>query len=1001
MADVLFGGRVAVKEELGRGAMGVVHRAELEGETVAIKILHAHLTADVAVVGRFVREHQALRRVQHPNVVKVNDLVIGDPLIGMVMEYLDATDLSVVLRDDQPDPAQAVTMMADIAAGVAAIHKANVVHRDLKPANIMITDDGGQAKITDFGISRLLSADEAGRTTATIGTPLYMSPESAGSGDPIGSPSDIYSLGVILFEMLVGQPPFTGSEPLAVAVAHVNNPPPSVGGVPDELSSLIDSMLSKIPGERPTAVEVEERLRALAPSMSGNIDPVIVPTEKSPSLTLEAVGSDDGRSSSSSDFGSAGETAVINLLDGPGQAGSPGSAGEDTDQTAVVAGVGAQSLGSVDHTSVAGPPMAYSPGSGNPMLETDPAAVAVGAGLGSTPGVGLADDNPTVISPIGATEPSVNLLNRTGESGVDGTATMGSPPFNGSTLGGGRALEMGVDDGPSRVPVMAAIGGVLLVGLLLVMAFRPGGWLRSSTDEGPSIAYSFTPTLASNGLITTRLWSFNPDEALVQADVVITNTTEDEIDLNHYEVMPAFVDRDEFLDSLTPNPDEVRTAGGARGSDGASGGTLTVARFTDRSLGEGQTFRIRYSFTAPEETSGLAGLEELAFDQQAAEIDFLATIPSADVPVEVKVDQLELDPSELALDVGATAAVSLTGSLADGEEALPALLELASWTVEDPSVATVSGNGLLRTVNGEAEGQTMLVVQLGEVEVEILIVVGEELSGPNAPSVTLPSTTSETSETTDPEEPSTTETTEEEVIPDLTMSSLGVTVNDDGSFRITFQTNLCTIANYQGAGQSYITPGWPNVVDRCWESHAQPFTAVDPGSYTVSVSSRSADGQQATRTATVVVEEPEEPVENLTMSALGVTVNADGSFRITFQTNLCTIANYQGAGQSYVTPGWPDVTGTCWESHGQPFTAVDPGSYEVTVSSRSADGQQATRRATVVISEPGTTETTTDTTEPTTETSEPTTETSTETTGTITVPTSDETAGTISTPTLP
>jgi len=106
----------------------------------------------------------------------------------------------------------------------------------------------------------------------------------------------------------------------------------------------------------------------------------------------------------------------------------------------------------------------------------------------------------------------------------------------------------------------------------------------------------------------------------------------------------------------------------------------------------------------------------------------------------------------------------------------------------------------------------------------------------------------------------------------------------------------------------------------------------------------SADGQEAQRTTTVVIEEP-----GLVMSALSVTVNTDGSFRITFTTNLCTIANYSGAGQSYITPGWPDVADVCWQAHGQNFSAVEPGSYPVVVRSRSASGQEARRTTTVEI----------------------------------------------------
>lgn len=940
MADGLFGGRVAVKEELGRGAMGVVHRAELDGETVAIKILHAHLTADVAVVGRFVREHQALRRIQHPNVVKVMDLVIGDPLMGMVMEYLEATDLSEVIAEDPPDPATAVAMVADITGGVAAIHKARVVHRDLKPANIMITSDG-ETKITDFGISRLLTANQAGRTTATIGTPLYMSPEAAGSGDPIWSASDIYSLGVILFEMLVGEPPFNSGEPLAVAVAHVNNRPPTVGGVPDELTALVDSMLAKSPDDRPTAVEVEESLRGLADSLSGDLQPVAVPAEQRPTMPVAVVPPLDAENKPTSEPSGEHEEIVVDDVaddvaesaledtteddddgdgdevdsidepsdvDGAGETGEPdvvdlteanssdelenvraGAAPATTTATGLFDPEGAPASDTVvvdagPGGGVATPIAAAFAGlrsSGNSVAESAATSTetawsrAPETVLGSPPAgpnghsvssatnrgsTNLYGDSESLDSngesdgdlnvtfdwgagPAITRQPTTGPIERT--NGLSGAAAMGSPPFNGSTLGSaGARMSSPPDNNAGRV-VLVALGAVILIAALGFASFRPGGWFRSSDSDGAAVAYSFTPVLSSDGLIVTRLWRLDAATSTIDATVIITNPGEGEVVVDHYEVLPAGVDDNGFAESLTPEPDEVFTADGSFGSSDA---LLTVARFFDRSLTAGETFRIGYTMVAPDGISGVAGLEDLASQQQQAELDFLATLPSGDQPIEVVVEALFLDPSGLNLDVGDEVAIELGGSLVDGEAAMDMALQLASWSVDDPSVATVLGSGVRRSVRAVAEGETTLTVQLGDAEATARIVIGAELLGPNSPRATVPST-SRTSAS------STSQTTAEPV-PDLQMSALGITVNNDQSFRVTFQTNLCTIARYEGAGQTYVTSTWPDVVDQCWERHGQSFLPVEPGSYVVTVAARSADGQLASRSATVVVEEP-------------------------------------------------------------------------------------------------------------------------------------------------
>ena len=221
---------------------------------VALKVLFPELSIDKTFVERFRREAQAAANLSHPNIVPVFDWGEDDGTYFIVMEYVDGRALSAVLKDPEPlPPRQIANIGASVAAALAFAHRHGVIHRDVKPGNVLITPDG-EVKVTDFGIARAVNTEESlTQTGAVMGTAAYFSPEQA-EGKGVDARSDIYSLGVVLYEMAVGKPPFTGDSPVAVASKHVRDQPvlPRVANpaVPTALNAIIMKAMAKNPDDR-------------------------------------------------------------------------------------------------------------------------------------------------------------------------------------------------------------------------------------------------------------------------------------------------------------------------------------------------------------------------------------------------------------------------------------------------------------------------------------------------------------------------------------------------------------------------------------------------------------------------------------------------------------------------------------------------------------------------------------------------------------------------------
>src|SRR5664280_148262 len=263
----VFSERYELKHLIARGGMAEVYRAHdrLLDRPVALKVLFPELSVDRSFVERFRREAQAAANLSHPNIVPVFDWGEDTGTYFIVMEFIDGRPLSSILKSAGTLSAERT---ADIGAHVAAAlgyaHKHGVIHRDVKPGNVLITDDG-QVKVTDFGIARAINtAESLTQTGAVMGTATYFSPEQA-EGIGVDARTDIYSLGVVLFEMVTGRPPFLGDTPVAVASKHVRDHPPAPRelnpSVPATFEAIILKSMAKDPAHRyPTAEDLRADL---------------------------------------------------------------------------------------------------------------------------------------------------------------------------------------------------------------------------------------------------------------------------------------------------------------------------------------------------------------------------------------------------------------------------------------------------------------------------------------------------------------------------------------------------------------------------------------------------------------------------------------------------------------------------------------------------------------------------------------------------------------------
>lgn len=305
-------GQYHILSEIGRGGMAVVYKAEQTSldRFVALKVLFPNFTGDSTSVERLYREAQAAARLDHPNIVEIYEVGEHEGLHFIAMKYVDGEPLDAILQQGPMPPARALKILAQVASALDYAHRHNVVHRDIKPSNIIVSA-GDRITLTDFGLAKGTGSATLTSSGALVGTPAYMSPEQA-RGDEIDYRADIYSLGVVAYEMFAGRPPFTGN-PLSIIMAHASQTPPPLRqfrpDLPAGVEAAVMKALAKEPAERyATAGEFAAVLRQAL-------------TKPAPSPTTQPV-SEAARTPAAGRsrlvWGIAGTIAVVTLIVGLG-----------------------------------------------------------------------------------------------------------------------------------------------------------------------------------------------------------------------------------------------------------------------------------------------------------------------------------------------------------------------------------------------------------------------------------------------------------------------------------------------------------------------------------------------------------------------------------------------------------------------------------------------------------------------------------------------------------
>ncbi len=521
-----LGSAYLLRERLGQGASGEVWSGtDRSGAPYAFKLLRRELTGDADVVRRFVQEREVLAGIDHPNVVRVRDLVVEGQTLAIVMDLVLGRDLRAVLRDRGTiEPALLATWGAGIAAGLEAAHRRGVVHRDVKPENVLLDEasDPPVPRLTDFGVARLLQ--EARQSTMMVGTPQYMAPETM-DGTPPTPATDLYALGVMLYELACGVPPFAGrGNTMAVLRAHALDVPGRPEGIPDPLWNLISAMVAKNPSDRPASAQaVVDALTQMAPELDGvpAAAPLSRPPEPSASGSFDSsvAGAAAALGAAGAD-GAAAETGdtVFSPHHLPGPAGAaPGGSdgappvGAGIDRSGDPAGQTAYEPTVYSHGGGAG--MSFPPGA--PGYHSGPP----GAG---GPGPGGYPSTPGGYGPPGAGQPGYGAPGY-GQPGY-GAPGYGQPGYGGAGYGGppGPAYPPPgtLGNQPPRrtnpwIPVAIVVPLLALVGVLVWSLLRPGQAETPTTATGTSQA---PPTSATQSVTTPAQ---PPAQPATYSDVVV------------------------------------------------------------------------------------------------------------------------------------------------------------------------------------------------------------------------------------------------------------------------------------------------------------------------------------------------------------------------------------------------------------------------------------------------------------------------------------------------
>ena len=256
MGETVLGNRYEIIKKIGDGGMAFVYEAKdrLLNRTVAVKVLRPEFVDDEEFLGKFKREAEAVASLSHPNIVNVYDVGEDGKVHYIVMELVEGQNLKDIIKNEGTlDEYTALDITKQIAKALGAAHKKGIIHRDIKPHNILISNEGRLVKVTDFGIAKAVSSSTMTSTGSIIGSVHYFSPEQA-KGKYVGNTTDLYSLGIVLYEMIIGRVPFRGDSPISIALQHINDEieftQEEKVAIPQSVRNIIKKLTSKSSDDR-------------------------------------------------------------------------------------------------------------------------------------------------------------------------------------------------------------------------------------------------------------------------------------------------------------------------------------------------------------------------------------------------------------------------------------------------------------------------------------------------------------------------------------------------------------------------------------------------------------------------------------------------------------------------------------------------------------------------------------------------------------------------------
>ena len=667
-------------ERLGRGGMGTVFRASRRdgGPDSAVKLLRGDLADDPNVVARFVQERAIMLELRSDHLVQVDDLVVDDGSVAIVMELVDGGNLRAYLKKHGQVPQnEALELIGQVLDGLTTVHAAGIIHRDLKPENILLTTDGARAmlvKVSDFGIARVTSGHQLTTSSQYLGTPHYAAPELFDDVPP--SPAtDIYAVGIVLYELLAGATPYAGETPLSVMRKQATSAPSQPPGIGGPLWEMLRHWLAPDPNARPAdASAALAELRAVQAVLAGQ------PTA-APDGPPAAAGSTNAVAAGFVVPPAAPPKLDPAGLDAPTPSDSASGAAFDSDFDAdnqwypTSAGCGG--------------PAAFAP-SGVPLPE--PRQPEQFGGGHQPSGFGV--PQPGAFSPYAPGHPDdYDTDSLTGTPmRDDGTRLSARPPRAPDRMPAGPTPPSGANR--TQVWIMLGAAAVLLVllGSAVYLVAGPAG------NKNPRLTFG-VERYPDSGAEVTRSWQLVGDHAdSVQGKLVVNLTRGGPVDLD--EVLPRIMVG--ASPSITPTP----------AADTVRPGPDPVFRYHLQGT-PGQRVTVSYVTAVPSGPRTVGRLQAWASARNAAAAAYWQE--------KHQLGALTLEPSDLRLDVTSPPQrLNLTGKQSDGSDAPSVVLDAASWKSADPGVAEVDEHGWVRGVGG---GTTDVIATVGKTTAKAMVTV--------------------------------------------------------------------------------------------------------------------------------------------------------------------------------------------------------------------------------------------------------------------------------------